>query len=138
MGNGNAVTCGGLCRSSISWGSRSSLSTPPGPLPKGTNYYFGPYLSPSYSLNYSVILRVSGGAACLVMAFLPSWPALIILPFPGLFRLTCYHYQGAYYKSFWDDPHSCAKGKPSELSSAGRVRITENGIIRFKERAVDE
>ena len=39
-------------------------------------------------------------------------PALLILPFPGLFRLTCYYYRGAYYKAFWADPPACAVGEP--------------------------
>jgi hypothetical protein len=43
---------------------------------------------------------------------LPFSPALIILPFPGLFRLTCYYYRGAYYKAFWADPSNCAVGEP--------------------------
>jgi hypothetical protein len=42
----------------------------------------------------------------------PFSPALIILPFPGLFRFTCYYYRGAYYKSFWADPPACAVGEP--------------------------
>jgi hypothetical protein len=28
---------------------------------------------------------------------LPFSPALLILPFPGGFRFTCYYYRGAYY-----------------------------------------
>jgi hypothetical protein len=39
-------------------------------------------------------------------------PALLILPFPGLFRVTCYYYRGAYYKAFWADPPACAVGEP--------------------------
>lgn len=46
----------------------------------------------------------------------PGWmifsPALLILPFPGLFRFTCYYYRGAYYKAFWGDPPNCAVGEP--------------------------
>jgi hypothetical protein len=46
----------------------------------------------------------------------PAWlifsPALLIFPFPGLFRFTCYYYRGAYYKSFWADPLNCAVGEP--------------------------
>ena len=46
----------------------------------------------------------------------PAWlvfsPALLSLPFPGLFRLTCYYYRGAYYKAFWADPPACAVGEP--------------------------
>ena len=51
-------------------------------------------------------------AARLVARLLPFSPALLILPFPGLFRFTCYYYRGAYYKSFWADPPSCAVGEP--------------------------
>src|SRR5207249_8756104 len=43
-------------------------------------------------------------------SFLPFSPALLILWIPGLFRLTCYYYRGAYYKSFWADPPACAVG----------------------------
>jgi hypothetical protein len=38
--------------------------------------------------------------------------ALLILWIPGLFRLTCYYYRGAYYKSFWADPPACAVSEP--------------------------
>ena len=38
--------------------------------------------------------------------------ALLILPFPAGFRMTCYYYRGAYYKAFWADPSSCAVGEP--------------------------
>jgi hypothetical protein len=41
-------------------------------------------------------------------------PALLILPFPGLFRVTCYYYRGAYYKAFWADPPACAVGEPRQ------------------------
>jgi hypothetical protein len=44
--------------------------------------------------------------------FLPFSAALLILPFPGLFRFTCYYYRGAYYKAFWADPPNCAVGEP--------------------------
>jgi hypothetical protein len=29
--------------------------------------------------------------------------------------VTCYYYRGAYYKSFWADPPSCAVGEPRAL-----------------------
>ena len=47
-----------------------------------------------------------------VAGFMPFSPALLILPFPGGFRFTCYYYRGAYYKAFWADPPSCAVGEP--------------------------
>jgi hypothetical protein len=43
---------------------------------------------------------------------LPWSPALLVLWAPGLFRLTCYYYRGAYYKAFWADPPSCTVTEP--------------------------
>jgi hypothetical protein len=44
--------------------------------------------------------------------FVPDWPlvpyALLSLPFLLLFRLTCYYYRQAYYRSFWLSPPACA------------------------------
>ena len=81
---------------------------------QGKNYYWGPYLSPFYSPE---IFGASphawfGPMPAWWPAWLPFSPALLILPFPGLFRLTCYYYRGAYYKSFWADPPSCTVGEP--------------------------
>jgi hypothetical protein len=46
----------------------------------------------------------------------PGWlafsPAFLVLWVPAGFRFTCYYYRGAYYKSFWADPISCAVGEP--------------------------
>jgi len=52
-------------------------------------------------------------------AFMPFSPALLILPFPALFRFTCYYYRGAYYKAFWQDPVSCTIGEPRGTSYWG-------------------
>jgi hypothetical protein len=81
---------------------------------QGTHYTFGPYLSPFYSPE---IFGDSphawfGPRPSIWPAWLPFSPALLILPFPGLFRFTCYYYRGAYYKAFWADPPSCAVGEP--------------------------
>ena len=35
-------------------------------------------------------------------------PALLILIFPLGFRMTCYYYRKAYYRSFWLSPPACA------------------------------
>jgi hypothetical protein len=44
--------------------------------------------------------------------FLPAWwiipEAALSLPFLLLFRLTCYYYRKAYYRSFWMSPPACA------------------------------
>jgi hypothetical protein len=79
-------------------------------------YTFGPYLSPFYSPE---IFGDSphawlGPKPAIWPSWLPFSPALIILPFPGLFRFTCYYYRGAYYKAFWADPPSCAVGEPRQ------------------------
>ena len=86
------------------------------------NEYFehGPYLSPFYSpLLWGESMHAWFGPR-------PGWfpqalfyPALLILPFPGLFRFTCYYYRGAYYKAFWQDPTSCAVGEPRGTSYWG-------------------
>ena len=81
---------------------------------QGDHYTYGPYLSPFYSP------ELFGGSPHSWFgpqpagwpAWLPFSPALFILPIPGLFRLTCYYYRGAYYKAFWADPPSCTVGEP--------------------------
>jgi hypothetical protein len=78
------------------------------------HYEFGPYLSPFYS---PVLWGDSshawfGPQPPWWPAFVPFSPALLILPFPGLFRFTCYYYRGAYYKAFWADPPACSVGEP--------------------------
>ncbi len=50
--------------------------------------------------------------ARVVAGWLVFSPALLVLWAPGGFRLTCYYYRGAYYKSFWADPPACAVGEP--------------------------
>jgi len=81
---------------------------------QNAHYTYGPYLSPFYSP------ELFGHAETAWFGAKPGWwpsllpfsPALIILPFPGLFRFTCYYYRGAYYKAFWADPPNCAVGEP--------------------------
>ncbi len=81
---------------------------------QNAHYEFGPYLSPFYS---PLLLGDSPNA---LFGPRPGWwpdrlpfsPALIILPFPALFRFTCYYYRGAYYKAFWADPVACTVGEP--------------------------
>jgi hypothetical protein len=81
---------------------------------QGEHYTFGPYLSPFYSpeLFGSSPHSWFGPQPTWWPAWLPFSPALLILPIPGLFRLTCYYYRGAYYKAFWSDPPSCTVGEP--------------------------
>ncbi len=83
---------------------------------QGEHYTYGPYLSPFYSP------ELIGDSPHAWFGPKPEWwpgwlvfsPALLILPFPGLFRVTCYYYRGAYYKAFWADPPACAVGEPRQ------------------------
>ena len=81
---------------------------------QGDHYTYGPYLSPFYSpeLLGSSPHSWFGPRPASWPPWLPFSPALLILPIPGLFRLTCYYYRGAYYKAFWADPPSCTVGEP--------------------------
>ena len=79
---------------------------------QGAHYTFGPYISPFYSP------EIFGDSIHSWFGPRPSWvpawisPAILILWVPAGFRLTCYYYRGAYYKSFWADPPSCTVGEP--------------------------
>ena len=81
---------------------------------QNAHYTSGPYLSPFYAP------ELFGDSPHAWFGPKPGWwpgllpfsPALLILPFPGLFRFTCYYYRGAYYKSFSADPPACAVGEP--------------------------
>jgi hypothetical protein len=81
---------------------------------QGKYYFFGSYLSPLYSP------ELFGNSPHAVFGPKPGWwpgwlpwsPALLVLWAPGLFRLTCYYYRGAYYKAFWADPPNCTVAEP--------------------------
>ncbi len=68
---------------------------------ENAHYQFGPYLSPFYSPKIAV------PATWMILGKHIS-PALLILPFPLLFRGTCYYYRKAYYRAFFWDPPACA------------------------------
>ena len=97
---------------------------------QGNHYTYGPYLSPFYSP------ELFGDSPHAWFGPKPGWwpawlvfsPALLILPFPGLFRVTCYYYRGAYYKAFWADPPSCSVGEPRKryLGEASFPLIVQN------------
>ncbi len=51
-------------------------------------------------------------------------PALLILPFPLSFRLTCYYYRKAYYRSFFLSPPACSvKGPVDRPKYTGEMRF---------------
>ncbi len=79
---------------------------------QNAHYYVPPYLSPFYSpcLSKSCLHLTFGGG-------LPEFrlpiigvlsPAFLVLIGPLSFRLSCYYYRKAYYRSFWLAPPACA------------------------------
>ena len=81
---------------------------------QNAHYWHGSLLSPFYAPEIwgDSPHAWFGPKPAWLPGFLPFSPALLILPFPALFRFTCYYYRGAYYKAFWADPPSCAVGEP--------------------------
>jgi len=88
---------------------------------QNAHYWAGPYLSPFYApeLFGASPHAWFGPQPTWWPALLPFSPALLILPVPLSFRMTCYYYRGAYYKAFWADPISCAVGEPRGTSYWG-------------------
>jgi len=81
---------------------------------EGTNYAWGPYLSPFYSPLIDAQHH-----------WLPKLisPALLILAFPLGFRVTCYYYRKAYYRAFFFDPPACAVGESLHRNYRGETRF---------------
>ncbi len=72
----------------------------------GRDYYADPYLSPFYSP--CLTANCEHATWQLIGGWWKLSPALLVLPFPLGFRLTCYYYRKAYYRSFWWAPPACA------------------------------
>ena len=85
------------------------------------HYFSEPYISPFYS---PCLTTACEGNTFPKLWTGPSWisPAIYILIFPLGFRLTCYYYRRAYYRSFWLSPPACAVGEPHRRYS-GETRF---------------
>ena len=68
------------------------------------NYH---YLSPMGTPDLTFLVPTFLHAVPFVGAVLHS-PAAVILPFPALFRFTCYYYRKSYYRAFVARPYACA------------------------------
>ena len=98
------------------------------------HYFSEPLISPFYSPCLSTAC-VEGSAhfgtpigSITIFGMLIS-PALFILIFPLGFRMTCYYYRKAYYRSFWMSPPACAVAEPHKKYT-GETRaplILQNG-----------
>lgn len=101
---------------------------------ENAHYSHGNYLSPFYSpeLWGNSPHALFGPKPAWVPEWLPFTPALLILPFPAGFRLTCYYYRGAYYKAFWADPPACAVGEPrSKYRGEARLPLILQNVHRY-------
>jgi hypothetical protein len=74
------------------------------------DYWADPYLSPFYSPCLAANCQEP------TWQLIGDWwklsPALLVLPIPLGFRLTCYYYRKAYYRAFWLSPPACAVAEP--------------------------
>ena len=84
------------------------------------NYYSAPYISPFYSPCLSVKCVPGAGTFTPIGAWWTLSPALLILIFPLGFRMTCYYYRKAYFRSFWLSPPACAVAEPHKKYSGER------------------
>jgi hypothetical protein len=83
---------------------------------EGDYYEWGAYLSPFYSPFFDT--SWAKGSA---LGFLT--PAMLILPGPASFRLTCYYYRKAYYRAFAWDPPACAVPERKTHGYNGETRL---------------
>ena len=78
---------------------------------QGKYFFHEPYLSPFYSP-----CLTSSCAPAPHISLLPTFwivtASVYIVILPLGFRLTCYYYRKAYYRSFWLSPPACAVSEP--------------------------
>ena len=91
------------------------------------NYYVGPsvhrnLISPFYSPCLAGSCVPGSHPFGIWFTFWELSPALLILIFPLGFRLTCYYYRKAYYRSFWWSPPACSVAD-AHGSYSGETRL---------------
>ena len=103
---------------------------------EGANYFAEPLISPFYS---PCLTTACGKASLLghplgsgIIFGLAVSPALFILIFPLGFRMTCYYYRKAYYRSFWFSPSACAVAEPHKsYSGETKFPLIANNLHRY-------
>ena len=98
----------------------------------GKDFFTDPYISPFYS----PCLSADGCGDAPSIDLFPSnaffTPAIFILIFPLGFRLTCYYYRKAYYRSFWMSPPACAVAEPHDkYTGETRLPLVGHNIHRY-------
>ena len=98
---------------------------------QGSDYFSEPYLSPLYSPCLGDCVKGSSDFGQ-PFGWWPLSAALIVLIFPLGFRLTCYYYRKAYFRSFWLSPPACAVAEPHKAySGETRLPLILNNIHRY-------
>jgi hypothetical protein len=97
---------------------------------QNAHYYVAPYLSPFYSP------CIAKSCVHVSLPLIGSWwnltPAFLILWIPGGFRLTCYYYRKAYYRSFFGAPPGCAvRDLPKRYTGERRFPLILQNIHRY-------
>jgi hypothetical protein len=98
----------------------------------GHDYFSAPYLSPFFSpcVTHKCVSGSSDFGQGL--GFWSLSPALIILIFPLGFRMTCYYYRKAYYRSFWLSPPACAVAEPhTKYTGESRFPLILQNVHRW-------
>jgi hypothetical protein len=97
----------------------------------GSSYYHAPYLSPLYSPCLGACVKGSSDFGQ-PFGWWPLSAALIVLIFPLGFRMSCYYYRKAYYRSFWLSPPACGVAEPhGKYSGETRFPLILNNIHRY-------
>ena len=86
----------------------------------GGAFILSPFYSPLLPLDLQLSLPLLGVKSIS--------PAIYILVFPLAFRMTCYYYRKAYYRSYFLDPPGCAVSEPLAES---RMRYTGERAFPF-------
>jgi len=89
-----------------------------------------PFASPC--LTYSCGLAGGPGRGFLFFAWWTIAPGILVLGGPLGFRLTCYYYRKAYYRSFWQSPPACGVGDGhGSYSGESRFPLILQNIHRY-------
>ena len=100
---------------------------------QNAHYYAAPYISPFYS---PCLAKNCQDDASHWGEPVGGWyglsPALLILVVPLGFRLTCYYYRKAYYRSFWQSPPACAVAEPhAKYTGETRFPLIGQNLHRY-------
>lgn len=89
-------------------------------------------ISPFYSPCLGHVCKTAGDTGSPLFDWWRISPALIILVFPLGFRMTCYYYRKAYYRSFWRSPVACAvQDAHSSYSGESKAPLILQNIHRY-------